>query len=261
MDESNQKGDTVETDFEQFWKELLEWWFEYSARLIDGKEEEVTLKVGRRECRLRCRWDDSLLLVGMASPWVGEWDYVQLFRTRGRDSRPVGEGFYRKGVRRGCVRLLLEEIVRFQKSQLTTPWKVEKRDRAIKRVLASFDEQIRNIQQAQKDLAEAQMNHEKRRGVMPESKFNRKSKLLEERGESLERDLRSVESKRDEYSKPWFARYEWRRDNLEEANEEVNWWIKRNTMVMNRVVDTSNGGQRWDPTGPVKLALANAGLK
>lgn len=261
MDESNQKGDAVETDFEQFWKELLEWSFKFGSH--GEEEEEVTLKVGRREYRLRCRWDRSRLLVGMVSPWVGEWDYVQLSRTVERWWLlwPVGEGFCHKGLRRVVVRLLLEEIVRFQKRLSTTPGAVEERDRAIKRVLASFDEQIRNIQQAQKDLAEAQMNHEKRRGVMRESKFNRKSNLLEERGESLESDLRSVESKRDEYSKPWFARYEWRRDRLEDCLEEVKFWIERNTMVMNRVVDTSNGEQRWDPTGPVKLALANAGLK
>ena len=255
MDEFNQKGDAVETDFEQFWKELMEWW---NFGPFGKEEEEVTLKVGRREYRLRCRWDDSLLLVGMASPWVGEWDYAQLLRTREYGySHPVVGGFCRKGVRRGVVRLLLEEIVRFQKWMSTTPWEVEKRERSIKRVLASFDEQIRTIQQAQKDLAEAQMNHEKRRGGMPKSKFIRKSKVLEERGKSLEEDLCSVESKRDEYSKPWFVRYKWRRDGLKEAD----WWIERNTMVMNRVVDTSNGEQHWDPTGSVKLALANAGLK
>lgn len=192
---------------------------------------------------------------------------------QGGGSEPVGEGFCRKGVRRGIVRLLLEEIVRFQKKLSTMPWVVEERERAIKRVLASFDEQIRNIQQEQKDLAEAQMNHEKRRGVMPKSKFIRKSKVLEERGKSLEGHLCTVQFERDEYSKPWFARYKWKhfridgpeeadllrgeRDTIEARSRK---WLA-DTMDRAWLVDTSNGEQHWDPTGPVKLALANAGLK
>lgn len=193
MDEYNQKGDTVETDFEKFWKEFSEWW------PLDGGEEEVTLKKGKREYRLRCRWGRGTLLIGMSAPWVCEWDYVQLYRGM-FGLGDVGKGFHSKTLRKKVVPLLLAKIVQRQDWLSATPRAVAERERAIKRDVVAADKAVRKIQGKLDDLAA-------RRGDMTETQFSRKRKILEECLSEEKYELNML-------SKPWFARYRWTRKRV-----------------------------------------------
>ena len=94
--------------FEKFWEEFAASWG------VEGEVEEVKLKRGRHVYTLRCGWNEELVIVGMISPWVCEWDYVQMYRGM-FGWGDVGCGFCNKEPRNKVVSLLLDEIVRRNK--------------------------------------------------------------------------------------------------------------------------------------------------
>lgn len=116
--------DAKRARFEKFWEEFAAAWG------MKGKVEEVKLRRGRHVYTLRCGWDEDLLIVGMISPWVCEWDYVQMYRGM-FGWGDVGRGFHNKKSRNKAVCLLLDAIIRRNKWMESHPAAYSERSRAV----------------------------------------------------------------------------------------------------------------------------------
>lgn len=116
--------DEKRAKFEKFWEEFAASWG------VEGEVEEVKLRRGRHVYTLRCGWNEDLVIVGMLSPWVCEWDYVQMYRGM-FGWGDVGCGFCNKEPRNKVVGLLLDEIIRRNKWMESHPAAYSARDRAV----------------------------------------------------------------------------------------------------------------------------------
>ena len=182
---------STKEEFEKFWSEFMEWW------VVEGEEEDVSLKRGKTVYTLRCRWSERTVLVGMVSPWGGEWDYAQLYCGMFGWGDDDDEGFGSKATRKKVVRLLLDEIIKRNKWMQTHPGSYREREDAIAADLATSEETIRRIREDLDALA-------KRKDSMSEESFNKEKAALDER-------LSAEENDRTQILKPWFARYRWTR--------------------------------------------------
>ena len=90
---------------DNFWGELSKFWGALE------KEEYVEMKIEKTLYKLRCGWNHDFLVIAMVTPWLNEWDYVQLYRGR-LGCGNAGAGFYRYRMRKKVVKLLLEEIIK-----------------------------------------------------------------------------------------------------------------------------------------------------
>lgn len=185
-------------EFEKFWSEFTEWW------VMEGDEEDVSLKRGKSVYTMRCRWNEGTVLVGMVSPWGGEWDYAQLYRGM-FGWGDVGEGFCSKSTRNKVVRLLLDEIIKRNKWMEAHRGSYAEREDAIATELATSEETIRRIKENLDALA-------KKKDSMSDESFTKEKAALEER-------LMAEENDRTQILKPWFARYRWTRNKAAEIGE------------------------------------------
>ena len=178
--------------------EFTGWW------VMEGDEEDVSLKRGKSVYKMRCRWNEGTVLVGMVSPWGGEWDYAQLYRGM-FGWGDIGEGFCSKSTRNKVVRLLLDEIIKRNKWMEAHRGSYAEREDAIATELATSEETIRRITEDLDALA-------KKKDFMSDESFTKEKAALEER-------LMAEENDRTQILKPWFARYRWTRNKAAEIGE------------------------------------------
>jgi len=140
MDESGIDADDMATEvvvdekFDEFWDEFCNWWD------LPVGEEELSLKRGMTEYKLRCAWDDGTLVVSMVSPWPREWDYAQLYRGMFGWS-DVGKGFYGARLRKKVAKLLLDEIIKRKRWMLGHGDAIAERERDIEQAAKNGSEE------------------------------------------------------------------------------------------------------------------------
>lgn len=189
---------TRNESFDAFWAEFTDWWG------LEGEEEELTLKKGKEEYKLRCFWDEGTLLVAMSAPWAEEWDYVQLYRGM-FGWGDVGQGFYSRALRKKVAKLLLAEIIRRKKWLQENPDAAVQRDRDLREERAKAEETIRKIEN---DIASL----EEKKGDLSKEDYDKEKSRLD-------KSLNGAKSQYDAASHLWNAKYWWTRNRMESAYE------------------------------------------
>lgn len=193
-----QEDSTWNESFDAFWAEFVSWWG------LEGEEEEMTLKKGKEEYKLRFFWDEGTLLVAMSAPWAEEWDYVQLYRGM-FGWGDVGKGFYSRALRKKVAKLLLAEIIRRKNWLQEHPDAAAQRDRELREERAEAEETVRKIEN---DIASL----EEKKGELSKEDYDK------ERGR-LEESLNGAKGACDVASHQWFAKYRWTRNRMATPGE------------------------------------------
>lgn len=190
---------SLKEEFSNFWKDFTDWW------CLEGEEEELVIKQGKKEYSLRCYWNEGTLLVAAIMPDSGiYWDYAQLYRGMlGWDD--VGKGFYGRAMRKKVAKLLLIEMIRRHEWIWCNQDAFGGRRDEIRAELKQFEETIKMTEDELESL-------KKKRGNMSLKDFAKECRRLE-------KVLKWAKGEYEANSQEWFADYRWIRNKMSEPGE------------------------------------------